>query len=836
MYETASGKLATESGAGVYYQSAAAGSKTVNGSQYNDVFSSFLGSTLIGGKGDDTYFLWDSTSKVNELANEGVDTVKSYIWGTTVLADNVENLYLIGQGASGAIGNALNNILVAGDYSATLNGGAGDDVLVGGKGADVFQIQAGNGSDAIVGFQSGRDAVELNGYKFASFAQLKAAATQVGADTSISLGNDETLVLRDVALASLTGADFGFSAVGAAATAGRSSISGPASYASSNGAALLNNTWGVGNMKCGVDYTIGATYDAKNVSSGVTFNWSFPNSTDPFRTVKAYPEIIFGSSPFSGSSTWSDSGHSFPVKVADIGSLSATFNSAISGNTSGFNVAFDIFLTSKAFGDASTITNEVMIWTHKPDTDAPGKLIGTFNDGVHSGSIYHDGTYTAVVLDNDMMTGTLDISAVLATLQKLGVVASSEYLASVQFGSEVLNGTGSLSINDFALDLRTTDEEGNVVVKSITGAGTTVTEMMPAAKSYAAVTAKMDSVTDGHGLLTGYKTVATTSPTTVTTTLYDTRGQATGSDAATTAGSTITTEHYDAAHKLLGLDVQTTPKAGTVTTKHYDAAHKLVGSDTVVTTATSQVTSHYDKSGALTGTDSTTISGVSEVTEHYNAKWQRTGAEVTWHYGNGTVVVGHANANWQTTGYDEYSSAGGVAKVRHFDAANVLTGGTETHVDAGGVTIQSDYDKTWTLLDTVYKGTTGDDVITLKSGVNAVHGGLGSDVFAAGSGTDTFYFDTAIGKDVDKIIGFTASRDALVLDHSVFAGLGSSGVLASSAFTIGSAAQSAATRVIYDDKSGDLYFDADGTGSKAAVLFAHVDPHLALTSANFHLA
>jgi hypothetical protein len=33
-----------------------------------------------------------------------------------------------------------------------------------------------------------------------------------------------------------------------------------------------------------------------------------------------------------------------------------------------------------------------------------------------------------------------------------------------------------------------------------------------------------------------------------------------------------------------------------------------------------------------------------------------------------------------------------------------------------------------------------------------------------------------------------------------------------------------------------LFFDADGTGSIAPVLFAHVDPNLALSAANFIVA
>lgn len=832
MYLTSSGVVLKKSGAATAYTSAVGGSRSVFGSRDNDMFYGFAGSVLVGGTGNDTYNVWDPSFTITELANEGVDTLNSYAWGQTILPRGVENLFLLGGGSSSGIGNELNNIIVSGNASAMLDGGAADDVLVGGKGADIFRIKAGNGSDAIVNFQTGWDVIKLEGYKFASFDQVRSATTQVGADSLINLGNGERLVLRSLAADSLTAADFGFSSVGssvARTAAGASTLVGPGAIATFNGVTVLNNTWGAGGLKYGTDYAIQTTYTAGNAASGLTFNWTFPASTDVFQTVKAYPEIIFGVSPYGGATTYVDAAHSFPVKVSDIGGLTATFDTSISGNKGGFNVAFDIWLTSKPFGDASTITNELMIWTHRPATEIFGTKVGTFSDGVNSGSIWHEGTYTALVLDTETPRGTIDIAAVLTTLKKLGIVSDSEYLASVQFGSEVMSGTGSLSINNFQMNLQTTDANGNVVIKEISGAGTAVYQ-----QKAPAVAPTLEAVKDEFGLLIGYQT-ATLKTSGKEVTLFDTAGNRTGSDLVKTSGKTVTTEHYSETSKLVGLDVETVVKAGTVTTKHYDAARKLVGSETVITTATGETVSHYDKNGLLVSTDSTRVSGNSEVTEHYNANWQRLGAEVVWHYPDGTRVVGRADANWKQTGYDEYSSVGGIAKERNYDANYKLAGGSETHVDASGVTIRANFDKAWAQISTEFTATKGDDLIALKDGTNFVHGGVGSDRIFAGRGQDTFHFDTAIGKDVDTVFNFSVAQDSIVLNRAVFTGLTGS-ALANSAFTIGTAATKASDRIIYDDKSGALYFDVDGTGAKAAILFAQLDPHLALTSANFHLA
>jgi Ca2+-binding RTX toxin-like protein len=69
----------------------------------------------------------------------------------------------------------------------------------------------------------------------------------------------------------------------------------------------------------------------------------------------------------------------------------------------------------------------------------------------------------------------------------------------------------------------------------------------------------------------------------------------------------------------------------------------------------------------------------------------------------------------------------------------------------------------------------------------------------------------------------------------VFAGL-ALGTLAPNAFASGnfSTAQDADDRIIYDSFTGDLYFDADGTGGASdAIKFATLSPGLPLTANEF---
>jgi Ca2+-binding RTX toxin-like protein len=184
--------------------------ETLVGTDKNDAMYSTPGDTLLGGNGDDSYYIWDTSPIIVEQAGPGggVDTLYDRGWGAITLADNVENLILESKGATYALGNALDNIIVAGPAGSFVDGMGGDDVLVGSAGADTFSIRAGNGSDAIEKFEIGKDVIRLQGYGISSFDTLKAGATQVGADVRLALSDTESLVLRDVQLCDLKAGDF----------------------------------------------------------------------------------------------------------------------------------------------------------------------------------------------------------------------------------------------------------------------------------------------------------------------------------------------------------------------------------------------------------------------------------------------------------------------------------------------------------------------------------------------------------------------------------------------------------------------------------------------------
>ena len=120
-----------------------------------------------------------------------------------------------------------------------------------------------------------------------------------------------------------------------------------------------------------------------------------------------------------------------------------------------------------------------------------------------------------------------------------------------------------------------------------------------------------------------------------------------------------------------------------------------------------------------------------------------------------------------------------------------------------------------------------------NGGANNLFGKGGNDTLTGGAGADGFWFDTSPGAgNVDAILDFSAADDTIFLSRSVFKALGE-GTLSDAAFVAGTAAQDADDRIVYDAATGRLWYDGDGSGAGAAILFATVTPGTALTSLDF---
>jgi Ca2+-binding RTX toxin-like protein len=135
-------------------------------------------------------------------------------------------------------------------------------------------------------------------------------------------------------------------------------------------------------------------------------------------------------------------------------------------------------------------------------------------------------------------------------------------------------------------------------------------------------------------------------------------------------------------------------------------------------------------------------------------------------------------------------------------------------------------------------GSAYNDTLTGNAGANRLNGGAGSDTLTGGAGADTFVFDvltTTANKDTIK--DFVTGTDKIELSTDAFSALAGSGLgqLDASELVIGSAATNASQHLIYNAGNGSLMYDADGSGSGAAITIAVLSGHPALHAGDIFL-
>ncbi|MBN3958004.1 calcium-binding protein [Nostoc sp. NMS8] len=134
--------------------------------------------------------------------------------------------------------------------------------------------------------------------------------------------------------------------------------------------------------------------------------------------------------------------------------------------------------------------------------------------------------------------------------------------------------------------------------------------------------------------------------------------------------------------------------------------------------------------------------------------------------------------------------------------------------------------------DKIVGGNSG-DVLYGYNGNDLLTGGKGNDALYGGDGTDTFAFNN-YNEGIDTLADFNPTDEVIQVSATGFGGSLAVGTLSASKFTIGSTATAIAQRFIYDNNTGALFFDRDGSGSAfSQVQFAQISIGLSLSATNF---
>ena len=201
--------MSTSAAPRAWLQTTAYGQTLTASSLATQLSDQYGGGTMVGGTGDDTFNIMDSSETITVASTTGVDTVNA--WATYTLPTHVNNLTLEVAHVTGT-GNSGNDLMIALGAGDTLIAGAGSNVLVdGGAGGDFFQIGSNATQNVIYGFQTSganQDLIQLTGTTLSSFSQIQSHLSQVGADALLTLSPTQQVLIRNTQVSALTASDF----------------------------------------------------------------------------------------------------------------------------------------------------------------------------------------------------------------------------------------------------------------------------------------------------------------------------------------------------------------------------------------------------------------------------------------------------------------------------------------------------------------------------------------------------------------------------------------------------------------------------------------------------
>ncbi|ELS00355.1 hypothetical protein,putative calcium-binding protein [Xenococcus sp. PCC 7305] len=152
--------------------------------------------------------------------------------------------------------------------------------------------------------------------------------------------------------------------------------------------------------------------------------------------------------------------------------------------------------------------------------------------------------------------------------------------------------------------------------------------------------------------------------------------------------------------------------------------------------------------------------------------------------------------------------ARGTDILEDIEIANVFAGSSHNFVDASAVT----------RMQVILNGSGGRDTLVGGTQDDTLIGGVGVDLLTGGEGSDVFFYK-AINHRNDRITDFDVAKDIMIFSRAGFGEELTSGqFLNEDQFAIGLGTTDASDRFIYNPNNGNVFFDADGSGSGRELL------------------
>ena len=215
-----------------------------------------------------------------------------------------------------------------------------------------------------------------------------------------------------------------------------------------------NNTWGKGTLT-GWSQCIGMQTGEDGTLVG-RWTWDWPISGND---VKAYPEMIFGQKP-GNTSTTAD----LPKQISSLSEVLISYDVSSTHTGSG-NLAFDVWLTdtdNPSTWGVPPIKTEIMIWLESYGSMAPGggwqERVSIDNTpySIYTAKNWGDGwDYVAFFRTKPQAgPGSINLVSFLSYMKAKGLITGQEYVASIEFGNEVVGGKGETNLNKLTVSVR----------------------------------------------------------------------------------------------------------------------------------------------------------------------------------------------------------------------------------------------------------------------------------------------------------------------------------------------------------------------------------------------
>jgi len=141
--------------------------------------------------------------------------------------------------------------------------------------------------------------------------------------------------------------------------------------------------------------------------------------------------------------------------LSEMGDFTIAYDVAtVASSGSQFNTAFDLWFTRDNPPTPEHVTTEVMIWTDRRNwlSSLPSRRVRVDGQDYDLRVAQRDWLYIAFEKAKLTQHGTIHIKPFIDFLLENDYIAGSDYLADIEFGTELVHGSGLTVVNAYSVD------------------------------------------------------------------------------------------------------------------------------------------------------------------------------------------------------------------------------------------------------------------------------------------------------------------------------------------------------------------------------------------------